>query len=103
MVMGDSVGRLNHYGNFWAFTPGLEIIFDGKIFMPPMGTRQRQVPDALGPFKLDMGDGYLLHGTNIFNEDTIGEAVSHGCVRLTNEDLDRLYHMVPVGTPVFIF
>jgi hypothetical protein len=103
MVMGDNVGRLNHYGNFWAFTPGLEIIFDGKIFMPPMGTLQRQVPDALGPYKLDMGSGYLLHGTNIFNEDTIGDAVSHGCVRLTNEDLDRLYHIVPVGTPVFIF
>jgi L,D-transpeptidase catalytic domain len=103
MVIGDNVGRLNHYGNFWAFTPGLEIIFDGKVFMPPMGTQQRQVPEALGPYKLDMGDGYLLHGTNIFNEDTIGDAVSHGCVRLTNEDLDRLYHMVPVGTPVFIF
>jgi len=103
MVMGDNVGRLNHYGNFWAFTPGLEIIFDGKVFVPPMGTQQRLVPDALGPFKLDMGDGYLLHGTNIFNEDTIGDAVSHGCVRLTNEDLDRLYHLVPVGTPVFIF
>jgi hypothetical protein len=103
MVVGDNVGRLNHYGNFWAFTPGLEIIFDGKIFVPPMGTQQRLVPDALGPFKLDMGDGYLLHGTNIYNEDTIGDAVSHGCVRLTNEDLDRLYHIVPVGTPVFIF
>jgi hypothetical protein len=103
MVMGDNVGRLNHYGNFWAFTPGLEIIFDGKIFVPPMGTQQRQVPDALGPYKLDMGSGYLLHGTNIFNEDTIGDAVSHGCVRLTNEDLERLYEIVPVGTPVFIF
>lgn len=103
LTMGENVGRLNHYGNFWAFTPGLEIIFDGKIYMPPMGTQQRLVPDALGPYKLDMGNGYLLHGTNIFNEDTIGEAVSHGCVRLTNEDLDRLYHMVPVGTPVFIF
>jgi len=103
MVVGDSVGRLNQYGNFWAFTPGLEIIFDGKVFVPPIGTAQRQVPDALGPYKLDMGNGYLLHGTNIFNEDTIGDAVSHGCVRLTNEDLDRLYHIVPVGTPVFIF
>jgi hypothetical protein len=103
MTIGDNVGRLNHYGNFWAFTPGLEIIFDGKVFVPPVGTQQRLVPDALGPYKLDMGDGYLLHGTNLFNEDTIGDAVSHGCVRLTNEDLSRLYPMVPVGTPVFIF
>jgi hypothetical protein len=103
LTVGDNVGRLNHYGNFWPFDPGMEIIFDGKVFMPPVGTQQRLVPDALGPYKLEMGDGYLLHGTNIYNEDTIGDAASHGCVRLTNEDLDRLYHIVPVGTPVFIF
>ena len=100
---GKEVGRVNQFGNFWPFEPGLEIIFDGKVFVPPMGTEQRAVPDALGPYKLDTGDGYLLHGTNIFNEEEIGEAVSHGCVRLRNEDLEALYPQVPVGTPVFIF
>jgi hypothetical protein len=103
VVMGDQVGRLNQYGNFWAFPPGTEIVFDGMIFIPPFGTAQRRVPDALGPYKLDMGDGYLIHGTHIFNEDSIGEAVSHGCVRLSNGDVDRLYHLVPAGTPVFIY
>jgi hypothetical protein len=103
LTIGENVGRLNQFGNFWAFEPGMEIIFDGKVFVPPMGTQQRQVPDALGPYKLDTGDGYLIHGTNIFNEESIGDAVSHGCVRMRNEDLERLYPMVPVGTPVFIF
>ena len=103
LTIGDNVGRLNQFGNFWPFTPGNEIIWDGKVFVPPMGTNQRRVPDALGPFKLDTGDGYLIHGTHIYNEDSIGEAVSHGCVRMRNADLDRLYHMVPVGTPVYIF
>jgi hypothetical protein len=103
LTIGDNVGRLNEHGNFWAFPPGMEIIFDGKVFVPPMGTEQRSVPEALGPFKLDTGDGYLIHGTNIFNEESIGDAVSHGCVRMTNEDLERLYPMVPVGTKVFIF
>ncbi|CAN5629810.1 hypothetical protein BH23GEM9_BH23GEM9_05380 [soil metagenome] len=103
LTIGDNVGRLNQFGNFWAFPPGMEIIFDGKVFVPPVGTEQRRVPDALGPYKLDTGDGYLLHGTNIFNEDSIGEAVSHGCVRLTNEELEHLYRQTPVGTPVFIF
>lgn len=103
VVKDGQVGRVNQFGNFWAFTPGTEIIFDGKIFMPPFGTEQRKVPDALGPYKLDLGDGYLLHGTNPFNEDTIGGAVSHGCVRLTNADIDRLYHMVDTGTAVFIY
>jgi hypothetical protein len=103
MTIGDNVGRLNQFGNFWAFPPGMEIMFDGKVFVPPFGTNQRVVPEALGPYKLDTGNGYLLHGTHPFNEDSIGDAVSHGCVRLHNTDIERLYHMTPVGTPVFIF
>jgi hypothetical protein len=103
LTIGDDVGRLNQYGSFYRFPPGTEIIFDGKVFIPPFGTNQRRVPDALGPYKLDTGNGYLFHGTHIFNEDSIGQAVSHGCVRLTNEDVARLYRLTPVGTSVFIF
>jgi L,D-transpeptidase catalytic domain len=103
VTVGGKVGRVNRSGHFWAFTPGMEIIFDGKIFMPPMSTAQRRVPDALGPYKLDMGNGYLIHGTHIYNEDSIGDAVSHGCVRMNNGDLDRLYHLVETGVPVFIY
>ena len=103
VVKGKDVGRLNQFGNFWAFTPGTEIVFDGKIYMPPITSNQRRVPEALGPYKLDTGDGYLIHGTHIYNEESVGEAVSHGCVRMDNGDLDRLYHMVDAGTPVFIF
>lgn len=103
VVVDDQVGRINQFGNFWAFTPGVEIVFDNKIFMPPMNSAQRRVPNALGPFKLDTGDGYLIHGTHYYNAESIGEAVSHGCVRMTNEDVDRLYWMVDKGTPVFIY
>ena len=103
LVIGKNVGRLNPAGHFWPFTPGLEIMYDSTVFVPPVGTNQRLVPDALGPFKLDTGDGYLLHGTHIYNEGEIGEAVSHGCVRLRNEDITRLHQLVPVGTPVYIF
>jgi hypothetical protein len=103
LTIGENVGRLNQFGNFWPFEPGLEIIFDGKVFIPPVGTQQRRVPDALGPYKLDTGDGYLIHGTHIYNEDSIGQAVSHGCVRMRNEDLEKLYPLVPVGTAVYIF
>jgi lipoprotein-anchoring transpeptidase ErfK/SrfK len=95
-------GRINHFGFFTAFTPGNEIIFDGRLYIPPFTSPQRKVPDALGPFKLDMGDGYLIHGTHVYNEESIGEAVSHGCVRMNNDDLTRLYEMIPVGTVVEI-
>jgi hypothetical protein len=103
VVQDGEVGRINQFGYFHAWTPGSEIIFDGKIFIPPLTSPQRRVPDALGPFKLDMGDGYLIHGTHIYNEETIGEAVSHGCIRMRNDDLIKLYPMVPRGTPVVIF
>jgi hypothetical protein len=102
-MRGNQVGRVNQFGNFWAFTPGSEIIFDGKIFIPPLGSAQRRVPNALGTHKLDMGDGFLIHGTNIYTADSIGGAVSHGCVRMHNEDVARLYSLVSVGTPVYIF
>ena len=42
-----------------------------------------------------------IHGTN--TPALIGEAVSHGCVRLTNEDVQRLVDLqLPLGVPVFI-
>lgn len=100
-VRKNQVGRVNKLGNFWPFTPGNEIIFDGKIFVPPVGTEQRKVPEVLGTHKLDMGSGYLLHGTN--EEGSIGDAVSHGCVRMYNEDVAELYEIVPIGTPVYIY
>lgn len=102
-IRDGEVGRVNKFGNFWPFTPGIEIIFDGKLFVPPLDTPQRRVPDALGPYKLDMGDGYLIHGTHLYNQDSIGLPASHGCVRMHNEDLERLYSMVEPNTPVFIF
>jgi hypothetical protein len=41
-----------------------------------------------------------LHGTN--DPLKIGLNASHGCVRHKNDDIKRLYGLVPVGTPVYI-
>lgn len=43
---------------------------------------------------------YGIHGTN--NPKSIGKAVSHGCVRLYNEEIIKVYDRTPVGTPVSI-
>lgn len=99
--MRDSmIVRQDMNGKIWHFPPGTEIIFDGKVFVPPAKYPQRRVPEILGTHKLDLGNGYLIHGTN--EEDSIGEAVSHGCVRMYNEDVAKLYALVPLGTPVII-
>lgn len=102
-VRGKEIGRVNRWGNYHPFTPGTEIIFDGKIFIPPFGSPQRVVPDALGPVKLSLGDGYLIHGTHRYNEQSIGDAASHGCIRMRNADVDLLKDMVAVGTRVYIY
>ncbi|HXE59367.1 MAG TPA: L,D-transpeptidase [Gemmatimonadaceae bacterium] len=80
---------------------GREII-DGKtLIVPPYGTNQREYRGTLGGHRLNLGDGYALHGTD--EPRSVGSAASHGCVRLRNEDIDYLYGIVPVGTPVYIY
>ena len=51
--------------------------------------------------RLAVGKGtYLIHGTN--NPIAVGLAVTHGCIRMYPEDIEALYPLVPVGTPVLI-
>ena len=80
---------------------GRDIIADGKIVIPPFGTNQRRFPGVVGTHRLNLGDGYALHGTDV--PSSIGSAASHGCVRLRNEDIETLFRIVPVGTPVYIY
>jgi lipoprotein-anchoring transpeptidase ErfK/SrfK len=41
-----------------------------------------------------------FHGTN--EEDLIGQAVSHGCLRMRNQDIAAVYSQVGQGTPVIV-
>ncbi|MFQ3544204.1 L,D-transpeptidase family protein [Halobacillus rhizosphaerae] len=43
---------------------------------------------------------YGIHGTN--NPSSIGKAVSHGCIRMYNHDVEELARIIPLGTPVTI-
>jgi hypothetical protein len=102
-VEGNDVVRVLPDGrrNVLQATDGREIVVDGKILEPPLGTTQRRYEGVLGTHRLNMGDGYAIHGTN--QPQTVGRAVSHGCVRLRNEDIAKLYALVEVGTPVYIY
>jgi lipoprotein-anchoring transpeptidase ErfK/SrfK len=46
------------------------------------------------------GTMYRIHGSN--EPDTIGQAVSSGCIRMTNDDVKDLYERVPVGAKVIV-
>lgn len=59
-------------------------------------------PDnPLGAYAMRLGmPGYLLHGTN--RPFGVGMRVSHGCIRLFPEDIEHLFGIVSVNTPVEI-
>lgn len=58
----------------------------------------RSVPNALGRYSLGLGDGYYIHyGTGL------GEAQSHGCIRLSSSDLEAIFRVLEVGDPVYIY
>ncbi|MDY7104175.1 MAG: L,D-transpeptidase family protein [Actinomycetota bacterium] len=47
------------------------------------------------------GDGVIgIHGTN--DPDSLGEDVSHGCIRISNDAIDAMASLLPLGTPVQI-
>ena len=60
----------------------------------PMGAR------ALYLFQGSKDTLFRIHGTN--QPEYIGEAISSGCIRMTNEDVIDLYRRVKVGTPVVV-
>ncbi len=78
----------------WAFVEESKAV-------PPPDDASRHVEGELGGYVLNLGDGYLIHGTR--NEAALGHSVSHGCVRLGAEDLKRLYETAPRGTRVYIY
>lgn len=68
---------------------------------PPSQYRYRYDDVSLGDYSLSLGDGYLIHGT-LF-QTLLGQSVTHGCVRLGDQDLEYVWKTVPVGARVFLF
>ena len=84
----------------------------------PIASGKSESPSPIGHWQIieksDWGEGfggcwlgldvpwgtYGIHGT--MDEDTIGSAASHGCIRMLNEDVRELYELVPEGTSVMV-
>jgi len=78
----------------WAFVEeGLPI--------PPANDPSRFEYGVLGDYALYIGNGYLIHGT-LFQR-FIGLPVTHGCIRLNDEDLKYVYQNLAIGSKVFIY
>lgn len=101
-VEGDEVGIIPPgTREFQPLVLDMHVVFDNTLFIPPTDTKHRQIEGELGHFRLSLGEGYMLHGTPYAN--SIGTSVTHGCVRLHDDDIEWLYDNVPVGTKVYIY
>jgi lipoprotein-anchoring transpeptidase ErfK/SrfK len=81
--------------------PGTMITAGDAVVIPPVDTKQRHFDKVLGKYRLELGDGYGIHGTD--EPEKLGQSVSHGCVRLGDDDIARLYQMANVGDTVIIY
>ena len=70
-------------------------------FQPPKDPSLRVDTNSLGNYALYLGDGYIIHGT-LF-QTLLGKGVTHGCVRLGDEDLEYVYGAIPVGARVYLY
>jgi len=81
--------------------PGTTITAGRAIVVPPVDSPQRHYDKVLGKYRLELGDGYGIHGTD--EPEKLGHSVSHGCVRLGDDDIAQLYAMANVGDTVIIY
>lgn len=78
----------------WRPTPRM------RLEDPELPAEVKPGPDnPLGAYALYMGwPSYLIHGTN--KPKAIGRRASSGCIRMYDDEIEWLYHNVPVGTPI---
>jgi lipoprotein-anchoring transpeptidase ErfK/SrfK len=105
---GVGVGRI---GFTWKGTHRITAKKEWPAWTPPAEMRRRVrglpahmeggIENPLGARAMYLGSTlYRIHGSN--EPETIGQAVSSGCFRMTNDDVQDLYGRVAVGTTVIV-
>jgi L,D-transpeptidase YbiS len=77
----------------WAF------IEEGEYI--PKNYKDRIETGVLGDYALGFGNGYFIHGT--LYTRLLGRNVTHGCIRVGDEDLKAIYNASNIGTRIFIY
>lgn len=110
-----SVGKMD-----WKTPLGLTHVADKRVkpfWYPPESVRKEHAADGrplpkaippgpdnpLGEFAMRLavpGGAYLIHGTNL--PAGVGMQVTHGCIRMFPEDIEKFFPTIAVGTPVRI-
>jgi L,D-transpeptidase ErfK/SrfK len=108
-----SVGRMD-----WKTPLGVTQIISKQVdpeWRPPQSIKDEHAKDGdplpdvvragpdnpLGRYAMRLGiPGYLIHSTN--KPYGVGMRVTHGCIRMYPEDIEKVFDDIPVGTPVRI-
>lgn len=80
--------------------PDWSYIEDG-LPIPSSRDPSRIETGTLGAYKLEIGDGFMLHGT--IYKRFIGKSVTHGCIRFLDDDLEAVYKTLEIGSKVYIY
>jgi lipoprotein-anchoring transpeptidase ErfK/SrfK len=83
----------------WVPTAGERARFDVPAYVGP-GPQNPMGSRALYLYENGKDTLYRIHGTN--QPEYIGQAISSGCIRMTNEDVIDLYDRVKMGTVVVV-
>jgi len=78
----------------WAF-------IEEGLPVPSLNHSSRFEYGVLGDYSLGLGQGYLIHGT--LYKRLLGLPVTHGCIRLNDEDLRFIYYTLNIGARVYIY
>ncbi len=115
---GTILDKPGEGNNQWIFdTPRGEFLVKSKLTNPtwikpdwafieegvavPQNAADRAEQGVLGDYALGFGKGYFIHGT--LYTRLLGKNVTHGCIRLNDNDLKGVYKLARVGTPIMIF
>jgi L,D-transpeptidase YbiS len=115
---GTILDKPNQPGSQWVFdTPRGGFAIQSRLTNPvwvkpdwafleegmsiPSNAAERVEPGILGDYALGFGKGYFIHGT--LYPRLLGKNVTHGCIRLSDDDLKTVYKLAKVGTPLMIF
>lgn len=80
-------------------TPEAELLISKKIMKPDKSVPK--LDNVYGTRAMELSDQrFAIHGTN--TPSSIGKDVSEGCIRLANADMEDLYAITPLNTPVKI-
>ena len=113
MELSDAAGKRS-----WTFdTPRGRFRVVGKVANPvwlrpdwsfieegepiPKDPAKRAMANVLGDYAIAFGDGFFIHGT--LYTRLLGANVTHGCIRVDDKTLKKLYLAAQPGTPIWIY